>query len=206
MESNKGLQLGNSIHKKPLIGDKGRFLIRNIFRGFIYLGILIALFFLIRNALAEEQRMEWFGVIYNNPYLVMMVFVGSEILFGIIPPEIFMLWSLEMGLIGPYYISIGMLAIISYAAGYFNFNLGRLIKRNSGFLRSRNKFVRKYMKLFDQYGAFLVIVASVSPLPFSAIALLSGAGGMDRQKYLKYSLLRILRFFVYAYILYLIQQ
>jgi len=198
--------LGNFTNKKPLIGIKGRFLIRNILRGFLYLGILVALFFLIRNALSEDERMEWFGAIYNNTYLVMMVFVGSEILFGIIPPEIFMLWSLETGWIGPYFLSIGILSVISYAAGYFNFNAGRLIKRNSGFLKSRNKFVRKYMKLFEQYGAFLIIVASVSPLPFSAIALLSGAGGLERSTYLKYSLLRIVRFFVYAYILWQVQR
>lgn len=198
--------MGNFTNKKPLIGEKGRFLIRNILRGFLYLGILVALFFLIRNALSEDERMEWFGAIYNNTYLVMMVFVGSEILFGIIPPEIFMLWSLETGWIGPYFLSIGILSVISYAAGYFNFNAGRLIKRNSGFLKSRNKFVRKYMKLFEQYGAFLIIVASVSPLPFSAIALLSGAGGLERSTYLKYSLLRIVRFFVYAYILWQVQR
>ncbi|WP_291783749.1 VTT domain-containing protein [Cecembia sp.] len=198
--------MGNSIHKKPLIGEKGRFLIRNILRGFLYLGILVALFFLIRNALAEEERMEWFGTIYNNHYLVMLAFVGSEILFGIIPPEVFMLWSLETGWIGPYFPSIGMLSIISYTAGYFNFNIGRIVKNKSGLLKSRNKFVRKYMKLFEQYGAFLIIVASVSPLPFSAIALLSGAGGLERNTYLKYSLLRIVRFFVYAYILWLVQR
>lgn len=62
------------------------------------------------------------------------------------------------------------------------------------------------MKLFEQYGAFLIIVASVSPLPFSAIALLSGAGGLERSTYLKYSLLRIVRFFVYAYILWQVQR
>jgi membrane protein YqaA with SNARE-associated domain len=198
--------LDNSTHKKSWIGYRGRFLIRNVLKGFLYLGILVALFFLIRNALSEDERMEWFGNIYNNPYLVMVVFVGSEILFGVIPPEIFMLWSLETGWIGPYFYSIGILSIISYAAGYFNFNVGRLIKRNSGFLKSRNKFVRKYMKLFERYGAFLVIVASVSPLPFSAIALLSGAGGLQRKTYLRYSLLRIARFFVYAYILWLVQR
>lgn len=181
-------------------------MIRSILRGFLYLGILVGLFFLIRNALSEDERLEWFGSIYNNPYLVMLVFVGSEILFGIIPPEIFMLWSFETGMIGPYFFSIGILSIISYAAGYLNFNVGRLIQHNSGFLKSRNKFVRKYVNLFTKYGGFLVIVASVSPLPFSAIALLSGAGGLDRSTYIKYSLLRIVRYFVYAYILWLVQR
>ena len=59
--------------------------------------------------------------------------------------------------------------------------------------------------MFDQYGGYLVIVASVTPIPFSAVALLAGAGGLDKTKYLLNSLFRILRYFVYAYILWQIE-
>jgi membrane protein YqaA with SNARE-associated domain len=192
--------------KKPLIGEKGKFLIKNILKGFLYLGLLVALFFLIRHSFTEEQRLEWFGSIYNNPKVVMTIFVGSEILFGIVPPEIFMLWSLETGWLGPYFISIGILSVISYGAGFFNFSVGRLINHNSSFLQSKNKFITKYRNMFSKYGAYMVIVASVSPIPFSAIALLGGAGGMARKEYLLYSLLRIVRFFVYAYIIWMIES
>ncbi len=136
-------------------------------RGFLYLGLLVILFFLIREGFSEQERLEWFGSIYTDPYLVMTVFIGSEILFGIIPPEIFMLWSLETGLIGPYFWSIGLLSVISYAAGLFNFKIGLTINHRSNILKSRTKFVQKYLDLFKRFGAFMVIVASISPLPFS---------------------------------------
>ncbi|MFD2200125.1 VTT domain-containing protein [Shivajiella indica] len=191
--------------KKPLIGEKGKFLIENILKGLLYLGILVALFFLIRQNFTEEQRLEWFGSIYNNPKLVMTVFVGSEILFGIVPPEVFMLWSLETGWIGPYFTSIGILSVISYCAGFFNFTIGQLINHHSSFMQSKNKYMSKYRSMFSKYGSYLVVVASVSPIPFSAIALLGGAGGMSRREYLLYSLWRILRFFVYAYIIWKIE-
>lgn len=190
---------------KPLLGEKGKFLLKNLLKGFLYLGILIVLFFLLRKSFSEQERLEWFGTIYNNPYLVMSIFVGSEILFGIIPPEIFMLWSLETGWIGPYFWSIGLLSVISYAAGYLNFNLGLFINHRSKILKSSNKYIQKYLDLFKRYGAFMVIVASISPLPFSLISLLGGAAGLERRKYYSYSLFRILRYFVYAYVLWLIQ-
>jgi membrane protein YqaA with SNARE-associated domain len=190
---------------KKLIGEKGKFLIKNILKGFLYLGILVIIFFIIRESFSEEQRLEWFGSIYNSPKLVMTIFVGSEILFGIIPPEIFMLWSLETGWIGPYFVSIGILSVISYGAGFFNFSMGKLINQRSSFLKSKNKFISKYRTMFFKYGAYMVIVASVSPIPFSAIALLGGAGGMAKKEYLLYSLLRIVRFFVYAYIIWRIE-
>lgn len=135
----------------------------------------------------------------------MTIFVGSEILFGIIPPEIFMLWSLETGWIGPYFVSIGILSVISYGAGFFNFSVGKLINHKSAFLKSRNKFISKYRMMFLKYGGYMVVVASVSPIPFSAISLLAGAGGMARKEYLLYSLLRIVRFFAYAYIIWRIE-
>ncbi|RZS95854.1 VTT domain-containing protein [Cecembia calidifontis] len=186
--------------------DRLSFLIKNLAKGFLYLGVLVVLFFLIRQYFSEQERLEWFGAIYNNPYLVMTVFVGSEVLFGIIPPEIFMLWSLETGWIGPYFLSIGLLSVISYAAGYFNFNLGLIVNHRINFLQSKNRYIQKYMSLFSRYGAFLVLVASLTPLPFSLIALLGGAAGLEKRKYLGYSLLRILRFFAYAYVLWLIQR
>jgi membrane protein YqaA with SNARE-associated domain len=201
----KNLKKGHAV-KKLLIGEKGKFLIKNVLKGFFYLGLLVVLFFILRQIFTEEQRLEWFGSIYNNPKLVMTLFVGSEILFGIIPPEVFMLWSLETGWLGPYFVSIGILSVISYCAGFFNFTLGQFINHNSSFLQSKNKFIIKYRTMFSKYGAYMVIVASVSPIPFSAIALLGGAGGLARKEYLLYSLLRIVRFFVYAYIIWKIES
>jgi membrane protein YqaA with SNARE-associated domain len=192
--------------KKPVLGEKGKFLIENILKGFLYLGVLVAIFFLLRHIFTEEQRLEWFGSIYNNPKLVMTVFVGSEILFGIVPPEIFMLWSLETNWLGNYFVSIGLMSGISYSAGFFNFTMGRLINHSSTLLKSKNKFITKYRTMFSKYGAYMVIVASVSPIPFSAIALLGGASGMARREYIFFSLLRIVRFFVYAYIIWKIES
>jgi membrane protein YqaA with SNARE-associated domain len=183
-----------------------RFLMKNLLKGFLYLGILVILFYLIRQQFSEQERLQWFGTIYNNPYLVIVVYVGSEIFFGIIPPEIFMLWSWETGWIGPYFSSVGLLSVISYSAGYLNFNFGLIINHRIHSLKSKNRFIQKYMDLFSQYGAFLVVVASTTPLPFSLIALLGGAAGLEKRKYIVYSLLRILRFFVYAYVLWLIQH
>lgn len=186
--------------------EKTNFLVRNILKGFFFLALLVLVFYLLRMGTTEEDRMEWFGPIYSNPLLVLTVFIGSEIIFGIIPPEIFMLWSMETGYLGPYFLSIGTLSLISYGAGFLNFTLGKFLKEKVEWLNSKNKYLKKYRLMFDQYGSYLVIVASVTPIPFSAVALLAGAGGMNRTIYLLYSLFRILRYFVYAYILWQIEM
>lgn len=193
------------VMNKPILSEKGAFLIRNILKGFLYLAILVLVFFLIQKSFTEQERLEWFGEIYNNPVLVLSVYVGSEVLFGIIPPEVFMLWSLKTGYLGAYFFSIGILSVISYAAGLFNYTIGGLINHKSRIGQRDYKIITKYRDLFLKYGAHLVVVASVSPIPFSAISLLAGAGGLERNKYLLFSLFRIVRFFVYAYIIWKIE-
>lgn len=182
--------------------DKSYFLIKNLLKGFLYLAILVGAFLVFQHYSSEEQRYIWFGSIYDNVALVMGLFIVSEILFGVIPPEIFMLWSMETGHIGDFFGSLGILSLISYMAGLLNFTFGKLIK-DKGIIRGlRFRWVRKNLALFEKYGSYLIIVASVSPLPFAAIALLCGAGNMEQRKYVLFSLLRIVRFYFYGTLIY----
>jgi hypothetical protein len=183
------------------LNKKNKFLISNILKGFLAFSIFVFFLFLLRNNYSEADRLAWVGPIYDKPKWIMAFFVGSEILFGIIPPEIFMLWSLQTSYLGPYFLSIGFLSLISYGAGFLNFMLGRFLKSKIEWLNSRSKFISKYRNLFAEKGGQLVIVAAISPLPFSAISLLSGAGGLSKRVYLVNSLFRFARFFVYAYFL-----
>jgi len=182
--------------------EKRSFLIKQLMRGFLFLLVLVGLFLIFNRIFPEEIREHWFSGIYDNTELVITIFVGSEILFGIIPPEVFMLWAFRTGHLGNYYLSVGVLAVISYLAGAFNFFLGRRIKDTLLFIKIRRLWLRKSLLLFEKYGAYLVVVASITPIPFSAIALLSGAGNLQPSKYLYYSLWRIVRYFVYAFVLY----
>ncbi|WP_162416616.1 YqaA family protein [Cyclobacterium roseum] len=183
------------------IKERRQFLLNNLLKGLSYLVLLVGVFLLLRQFSTEDQRYAWFGPIYDNAVLVISLFILSEILFGIIPPEVFMLWSLETGMIGPYFFSIGILSLISYGAGFLNFNIGRWIRDKNWINRARFPRLKKYMRLFEKFGGYLVVVASLTPLPFSAISLLSGMGGLLPRNYLLLSLFRILRYFLYALIL-----
>lgn len=178
------------------------FLINQLVKGFLFLILLIGLFLIFNKVFPNELRERWFSSYYDDVQLVLTLFVGSEILFGIIPPEVFMLWVFRTEHLGSYYLGIGILAVISYLAGSFNFFLGRQIKDTLFFTKIRRLWLRKSLLLFEKYGGYLVVVASITPLPFSAIALLSGAGNLAPSKYLRYSIWRIVRFFVYAFVLY----
>lgn len=192
----------------PFLGSlsqKHRFLIRSILKGLLGFVILILLLHLVRFNFTESERFAWMQPLYERPRLVMVLFFASELLFGLIPPELFMLWAMQTKFLGTYSWSILLMSICSYGIGAFNFSVGRLLKDRLDWLHSRSGFVRKYQALFSKYGEELVIVAATSPLPFSLISLLSGAGGMGRRKYLLNSLYRFPRYFLYAYMLWRIE-
>ena len=64
-------------------------------------------------------------------------------------------------------------------------------------------FFREYIKTLRRYGGFLIIVAAMTPLPFSGVALIVGATGYKFPMYLLVSLTRFVRFAAYAYVVWL---
>ncbi|MCF6356235.1 MAG: VTT domain-containing protein [Draconibacterium sp.] len=86
--------------------------------------------------------------------------------------------------------------------GYLNFLIGRYFYKRITFRYFRRKFLKESWPLVKKYGLFLIIVAALTPIPWSAVSLLVGSAGYESKKYLKYALFRFLRFAIYGYIIY----
>lgn len=183
------------------MNDKTRFLIKNLSRGLFWLLIILVLFVYISSLVDEEQIEAFLQPIFDRPLLVFLVFIVSEIVFGIIPPEIFMLLSAQANELGFYVLSITMFSTLSYGAGSLGYFIGRIISKREFFKFLSNKYLNKYTHQIKRFGGFLIIVAAVTPLPFSAIAMLMGAIKFPFNKYLLYSVFRFIRFGVYAFII-----
>jgi len=178
------------------------FLLKNLLRGFVILAVFITAFVLFER-FDGVSYFDWLEPVYSNPFLVFLIYSISEVFFGIFPPEIFMAWGLKQGGSFTYVLIIFLLALISYGAGWLNYLIGLSLRK----MRFVRWFIRKYMNryaiLLNRYGGFLIIVASVTPLPYAAICLLVGTVNYSRRKFMIYTLFRWLRFAVYAYIVWL---
>lgn len=176
---------------------KTSFLFRNILRGFIWLAFIIAVFIIFKKYV-DLNYLEWLEPIYSNSFLVYLIFVASEIIFGIIPPELFMIWGLRNGILSEYISIIALLAFFSYTAGVIGYFIGRYLNTTLFYRLLRKRFLRKSERLLNVYGLYLIIIASFTPLPFSGISMLVGSVRYPFKKYLFYSLARIVRFAVFA--------
>ncbi|MEP1096662.1 MAG: VTT domain-containing protein [Cyclobacteriaceae bacterium] len=179
--------------------DRRRFLLKNLGRGLIWLVVIVGGYFFAQNNLNFTLE-SVLGPVYEKPRIVYLIFLASEVIFGIIPPEFFMIWSLRTEVLTIYANNIISLSIISYAAGVIGFLIGQYLNKTHFFVAMKKRVFGKFEEHLNHYGGFLVIVAAVTPLPFSGIAMLVGSVKYSFKKYLYFSLFRFARFIVYSMI------
>ncbi len=180
------------------MNEKSKFLIRNLSKGLLWLVIIVAVSLYLLNLVDDVNYQQYLEQIYDRPFIVFLIFMCSEVVFGIIPPEMFMLVSAQHDKIMFYVISIVIFSILSYIAGVIGFFIGRYLHNTAFFRYLYRTFLHKYTEQLKKFGGFLIIVASLTPLPFSAIAMLMGAVQYSRNQYLLYSTARFLRYIVYS--------
>lgn len=178
-----------------LLSFRYRILIKNATRGLLWLAGLIVLFYFFEqytdfNAFLEHIA-QW-------PVAVYSVFTASEVIFGIIPPEFFVKWSEHHGVFDTYVANVALLAAISYGAGILGYYIGRSLKDVPLFKPYFDKYIKRYKNLLNRYAGFLIVIGAVTPVPFSAICMLTGASNFDFDKFLFIALTRFLRFAFYS--------
>jgi len=180
------------------IKPRYQFLVNNLAKGMIWFAVLIIAFIAAREYLNLNPA--WIEAMYDRPSLVYTIFVLSEVVFGIIPPELFMIWSLKGGLTELYAVNVLFLSLLSYGAGVLGYFIGSKMRKIPLLQRFEEKYLLQYKSNLRRYGGYLVIAAALTPLPFSAVAMAVGVFKYPFKYYVFYSLTRFLRFGVYGYI------
>ncbi|HAA12558.1 MAG TPA: hypothetical protein DCE41_13020 [Cytophagales bacterium] len=180
--------------------ERTRFLVKNLLRGLLSLVILVVGFVLFKKYV-DLDFTAWLQPLYDNPAWVYLIYTISEIMVGIIPPELFFMWALNTGSAVEYAGIVAALAALSYVAGLIGYWVGNRFSRRRFFRIIRVRFIRRYERYFDTFGAFLIIVAALTPLPFSGIAMLVGSVGFNFRKYCLYASIRFVRYAAYSFII-----
>ncbi|KOH45649.1 SNARE-associated domain-containing protein [Sunxiuqinia dokdonensis] len=181
---------------------KFKFLFKNILKGLLWMAILAVLYLLAKEYIVSDNQEVWLERFYSRPLLIYGIYIGSEVFFGLFPPEIFMLWAYFKGDTWHYVFNLLFFAGISYGAGYLAFLVGRYLRRVVMFRFLGRKFFSRYWPLFRKYGSFLILTAALTPLPWSLISMLVGTTEFPMKRYLNFALFRILRFGIYGYIIF----
>jgi membrane protein YqaA with SNARE-associated domain len=180
--------------------ERVKFLFRNLLKGLLWFAVLLVIYILLKDRI-EIHPESLVGRVSDNALAVYLIFVGSEILFGIIPPEVFMAWAAEPGDSSYYILTVTFLSLISYGAGIVGYWIGRFLNKAVLYRYARRRFFTQYEVFFRKFGGFLIFVAAITPLPYSAICMLVGSVNYNFKRFLLISLSRFLRFGFYSYLL-----
>lgn len=178
---------------------RSSFLFRNLAKGLIWFAIIITAFILLEGYIQENFRSH-IDDIRANPGLLYGIYTLSEIVFGILPPELFMMiWILDDIDLTGFVINLSILTIISYGAGVLGYYIGKFFSKTPFYQnRIREKYLKQYETSLKRFGGYLVFVGAVTPLPFSATCMLAGSVNMNFKYFLLICISRVFRFAAYG--------
>jgi membrane protein YqaA with SNARE-associated domain len=180
--------------------SKKRFFLRNLLKGLIWLAIIVILFVFTKHHVDKDLILKY-EHFFEKPGLILTIFTISELIVGIVPPELFFIWSLRSGDPNTYILNILILTVISYIAGFLAFIFGRYLHNTLLYKYLQKKYLKKTEVLLHEYGLYLILVSALTPIPFSGTAMLVGSVNYPVNKYLYLSLSRFVKFIVSSYII-----
>jgi membrane protein YqaA with SNARE-associated domain len=178
---------------------KSSFLLKNLIRGLLWFVVIITAFILLEDYL-QERFPNSITAIEDKPIILHIVFFASEVLFGLIPPEFFMMiWILHKSTLANYIGNLVILTILSYTAGVIGYYIGKRFSKTPFFKRLHERYLEQYDKQLRRYGGYLVFVGAVTPVPFSATCMLAGSIQYNFKEFLLICATRVLRFAIYGW-------
>ena len=129
-----------------------------------------------------------------SPKLVILCFLISESILGLIPPEMFILWSVKSDF--PF-LFLFALATVSYIGGAVSYFIGMRISLMPAVSKHVEQKIKQHIINLRKWGGLFIVLGAISPIPHSIVSI--GAGLIDYKfkYYLLWSLFRYLRFVIY---------
>ena len=178
------------------------FFLKNFIRGIIFFALAILFYKLIFRYFDLNSSETIFSFDLSSSF-VFVLFFFSELIFGLIPPELFMIWIINAKSLDLYPYFIAALACLSYFAGFIAFMFGKYLHRTWLYEIMKKYIIGKYERKINLYGWLVIVVAALTPLPFSATCAVVGAVGFNKIKFLYFALARFVRYAIYAYMIWL---
>ena len=135
-----------------------------------------------------------------SPLGITSVFLASESIgLGLVPPELFIAWA---GKSAMPILFLSFLALASYVGGIISYWIGKAITKIPAVHRYMETKMSKHIKNTEKWGGFLIVVGALLPIPFAVTSVAAGIINYKFKYYLLFGLLRFIRFYGYALVIF----
>lgn len=171
------------------------FVISNFIKVIAIVSVVIIAVWVLNSFIIQVSDIPRFLIDNFRPEVVLLFFLFTESVFGLIPPDFFILWVSEMN---NFYLWVGLLGLLSYFGGfiayYLGFTLGKMPRWNNRLL----KFYANHLDKIKKWGVIFIIIAALFPLPYATVCSLAGILKFPIGRLGFVGILRIARFYIYA--------
>ncbi len=171
-----------------------RYVGRNVLLIILVYAAVVLLFFLISRYLVDFNAI--FQAIINSltDRFVMILFFVSESFLGLIPVDLFVIWTQKFEHPVPY---LALLGILSYTGGVISYQIGLWISRWPKVKAYTERRLRSYVEFTRKWGGAFIIIAALFPFtPFSMVVIAVTLLRFPFKLFLLYALARLVRFVV----------
>lgn len=157
----------------------------------LYAVIMIPLIIIGKHFINVTALFNFFTDKLSDPF-IFIVFLLSESFLGLIPPDIFVIWSAKFN--SPFLL-LTILGILSYAGGIVAYFIGKWLSGRKRIRAYSERVLEKYIIMVRKWGGAFIIIAAIFPFsPFSMVIIAVSLMKYPLKLYLFFGLSRILRF------------
>lgn len=166
----------------------------NILKIILVYAFLIILLILIGKYLLDLKPLFQFSVDKFSDKLVLIIFFISESFLGLVPVDLFMIWTTKFK---QPIIYLFLLGVLSYIGGIISYKIGFWISRRKRIKVYTEKMLQKYILFVQKWGGAFIIIAALFPFsPFSMVTIAVSVFRYPFKKFLIYGTSRLIRFIV----------
>jgi len=124
--------------------------------------------------------------------LVLVVFLISESFLGMIPPDLFVIWSAKFD--SPFLL-LTIFGILSYIGGAISYLIGYWLSKRKKIKAYSERVLDKYIRMVRKWGGAFIVIAALFPFsPYSMVIIAVSLLKYPFKYYLFFGISRIIRF------------
>ncbi len=123
---------------------------------------------------------------------VILLFFISESVTGMIPVDLFVIWTQKFDSPMPW---LALLGVLSYAGGVISYGIGLWISTRPRIKKFSERKLDRYMGFIHKWGGAFIIIAALLPFtPFSLVVIAVTLFRFPFRRFLLFALARLVRF------------
>lgn len=171
-----------------------RYIGRNVLLIILAYALMVFMVFLIGKYLVDFNS--FFDAVIErlSDRFVILLFFVSESFTGMVPVDLFVIWTQKFNNPLPY---LALLGILSYAGGVISYGIGMWISSRPTIRAFTERRLKNYIQFVRKWGGAFIIIAALFPFtPFSLVVIAVTLLKYPFRLFLLYALARLVRFII----------